>query len=131
MSEKAFRPWEVDQVSLLLYSLCRGVYSSRKIEQACEERIDFMAVTGIRGYVATGRQKHGTSSATGESEPKGPTDAGDAAKAPLQNARVGAGRRTRPGRATIRRRSHPSRRMASRLSRQPAWHGEAVTPTAC
>ncbi len=34
-------------VSLLLYSLCRGVYSSRKIEQACEERIDFMAVTGM------------------------------------------------------------------------------------
>jgi len=34
-------------VSLLLYSLCRGVYSSRKIEQACEERVDFMAVTGM------------------------------------------------------------------------------------
>ena len=89
MSEKTFRPWEIDQtwlfppslrdfvreghiaevireivrteldlsaifakytelrgyppyhpammVSLLLYALCRGIYSSRKIEQACEE----------------------------------------------------------------------------------------------
>jgi transposase len=34
-------------VSLLLYSLCRGVYSSRKIEQPCHERVDFMAVTGM------------------------------------------------------------------------------------
>ncbi len=34
-------------VALLLYALCRGVYSSRKIEIACEERVDFMAVTGM------------------------------------------------------------------------------------
>ena len=34
-------------VSLLLYSLCRGVYSSRRIEQSCHERLDFMAVTGM------------------------------------------------------------------------------------
>jgi transposase len=99
MSEKTFRPWDIDQtwlfppsvrdfvpeghiaevirevvrteldlsavfakytelrgyppyhpammVSLLLYALCRGIYSSRKIEQACEERVDFMAVTGM------------------------------------------------------------------------------------
>jgi len=33
--------------ALLLYALCRGVYSSRKMEQACEERVDFMAVTGM------------------------------------------------------------------------------------
>lgn len=33
--------------ALLLYALCRGVYSSRKLEQACEERVDFMAVTGM------------------------------------------------------------------------------------
>lgn len=33
--------------ALLLYGLCRGVYSSRKLEQACEERVDFMAVTGM------------------------------------------------------------------------------------
>jgi len=34
-------------VSLLFYSLCRGVYSSRRIEVSCHERIDFMAVTGM------------------------------------------------------------------------------------
>jgi len=34
-------------VSLLLYSLCRGVYSSRRIERSCSERVDFMAVTGM------------------------------------------------------------------------------------
>ena len=32
---------------LLLYSYSRGIYSSRKIEQACEERVDFMALTGM------------------------------------------------------------------------------------
>lgn len=34
-------------VALLLYALCRGIYSSRRIEMACEERVDFMAVTGM------------------------------------------------------------------------------------
>ena len=29
-------------VSLLLYAYSRGVYSSRRIERACEERVDFM-----------------------------------------------------------------------------------------
>jgi transposase len=33
-------------VALLLYAYSRGVYSSRAIERACEERVDFMAVTG-------------------------------------------------------------------------------------
>jgi len=32
--------------ALLLYGYSRGVRSSRKIETACEERVDFMAVTG-------------------------------------------------------------------------------------
>jgi transposase len=32
--------------SLLLYSYSRGIYSSRRIERACEERVDFMALTG-------------------------------------------------------------------------------------
>ncbi len=31
--------------ALLLYAYSRGVYSSRRIERACEERVDFMAVT--------------------------------------------------------------------------------------
>jgi transposase len=34
-------------VALLLYAMCRGVYSSRRVEIACEERVDFMAVTGM------------------------------------------------------------------------------------
>lgn len=33
--------------ALLLYAYCRGVYSSRKIEMACVERVDFMAVTAM------------------------------------------------------------------------------------
>jgi len=36
----------VMMTALLLYGYCRGVYSSRRLEQACEERVDFMAVTG-------------------------------------------------------------------------------------
>lgn len=33
--------------ALLLYGYARGVYSSRRLSQACEERVDFMAVTGL------------------------------------------------------------------------------------
>jgi transposase len=33
--------------ALLLYGYCQGVYSSRRLEKACEERVDFMAVTGM------------------------------------------------------------------------------------
>jgi len=32
--------------SLLLHAYSRGIYSSRRIERACEERVDFMALTG-------------------------------------------------------------------------------------
>ena len=34
--------------ALLLYSYCTGIYSSRRIARACEERIDFMAVTAMQ-----------------------------------------------------------------------------------
>src|SRR3974390_282848 len=34
-------------VALLLYAYSRGLYSSRRIAQACEERVDFMAVTAM------------------------------------------------------------------------------------
>ena len=33
-------------LSLLLYSYCRGLFSSRKIAQACNERIDYKAILG-------------------------------------------------------------------------------------
>ena len=49
-------------VALLLYAYSRGVYSSRKIEQACEERVDFMAVTAMNRpdfrTIATFRRRH-------------------------------------------------------------------------
>ena len=35
-------------VALLLYAYTQGVYSSRKIARACEQRVDFMAVTGMQ-----------------------------------------------------------------------------------
>lgn len=35
-------------VALLLYAYSRGVYSSRKIAKGCEERLDFMAVSGVQ-----------------------------------------------------------------------------------
>jgi transposase len=34
-------------VALLLYGYSRGVYSSRQLARACEERVDVMAVTGL------------------------------------------------------------------------------------
>jgi transposase len=34
-------------VALLLYGYSRGVYASRRLAQACEEPVDFMAVTGL------------------------------------------------------------------------------------
>jgi transposase len=33
--------------ALLLPGYCRGIFSSRELEQACEERVDFMALTGM------------------------------------------------------------------------------------
>ncbi len=35
-------------VALLLYGYVQGVYSSRKIARACEERLDFAAVAGLQ-----------------------------------------------------------------------------------
>jgi transposase len=37
----------VMMVALLLYGYSRGVYASRRLAQACEERVDLMAVTGL------------------------------------------------------------------------------------
>ncbi len=35
-------------VALLLSAYGRGVYSSRRIAKGCEERVDFMAVSGLQ-----------------------------------------------------------------------------------
>ena len=35
-------------VALLLYAFSRGLYASRRIARACEQRLDFMAVTGMQ-----------------------------------------------------------------------------------
>lgn len=49
-------------VALLLYGYSRGVYSSRRLSQACEERVDFMAVTAMNRpdfrTIAEFRQRH-------------------------------------------------------------------------
>jgi len=49
-------------VALLLYSYTQGVYSSRRIARACEQRVDFMVLTGRQEpdfrTIALFRQRH-------------------------------------------------------------------------
>src|SRR5262245_15832021 len=46
--ERGYPPFHpAMMVALLLYGYSRGVYSSRRLAQACEERLDFMAVTAM------------------------------------------------------------------------------------
>lgn len=49
-------------VAVLLYAYSQGIYASRRIARACEERIDFMAVTGGEKpdfrTIAKFRQRH-------------------------------------------------------------------------
>ena len=46
--ERGYPPYHpVMMTALLLYAYCQGVYSSRRIARGCEERVDFMAVTGL------------------------------------------------------------------------------------
>jgi transposase len=46
--ERGFPPYHPAMMTaLLLYGYSRGVYSSRKLERACHERVDFMAVTAL------------------------------------------------------------------------------------
>lgn len=47
--ERGYPPYHPTMMTaLLLYAYAQGVYSSRKIARACEERVDFMAVTGMQ-----------------------------------------------------------------------------------
>ena len=44
--DRGFPPYNpVMLTALLLYAYCQGSYASRRIARACEERVDFMAVT--------------------------------------------------------------------------------------
>ncbi len=49
-------------VALLLYGYSRGIYSSRQLARACEERVDVMAVTGLNRpdfrTISDFRQRH-------------------------------------------------------------------------
>src|SRR5450759_4438743 len=61
--ERGYPPYHPTMmVALLLYAYRRGVYSSRRIAQACEERVDFMAVTAMNQpdfrTIAKFRQRH-------------------------------------------------------------------------
>ena len=61
--ERGYPPYHPAMMTaLLLYAYCQGIYSSRKIARACEERIDFMAVTAMNKpdfrTIATFRTRH-------------------------------------------------------------------------
>src|ERR1700694_4833868 len=61
--ERGYPPYHPTMmVALLIYAYSRGVYSSRRIAQACEERVDFMAVTAMNQpdfrTIAKFRQRH-------------------------------------------------------------------------
>ena len=44
--DRGFPPYDPTMmVAVLLYAYCQGLYASRRIAQACEERVDVMAVT--------------------------------------------------------------------------------------
>ncbi|SRR5229473_113992 len=45
--ERGYPPYHpMMMVALLLYAYSQGIYSSRRIARACQERVDFMALTG-------------------------------------------------------------------------------------
>jgi transposase len=61
--ERGYPPYHpVMMTALLLYSYCQGLYSSRRMARACEERVDLMAVTGMQRpdfrTINTFRQRH-------------------------------------------------------------------------
>jgi transposase len=58
--QPAFDP--IMMTTLLLYSYCCGIYSSRRIARACRERVDFMCIVAFDGpdfrTVSTFRRRH-------------------------------------------------------------------------
>jgi Transposase DDE domain/Transposase domain (DUF772) len=54
--ERGFPPYHPGMmVALLLYGYSRGLYSSRQLARACEERVDVMAVTRLLRRACAGR----------------------------------------------------------------------------
>jgi transposase len=46
--DRGYPPYHPGMMTaLLLYAYSQGIYSSRRIDRACHERVDFMAVTGL------------------------------------------------------------------------------------
>ena len=61
--ERGYPPYHPGMmVALLLYGYSRGLYSSRQLARACEERVDVMAVTGLNRpdfrTIAAFRKRH-------------------------------------------------------------------------
>lgn len=47
--ERGYPPYHpVMMTGLMLYAYCQGIYASRRIASACEQRVDFMAITGMQ-----------------------------------------------------------------------------------
>ena len=47
--ERGYPPYHPAMMTtLLLYAYCQRIYSSRRIAKACQERVDFMAVSGMQ-----------------------------------------------------------------------------------
>lgn len=47
--ERGYPPYHpAMMMALLLYAYSQGIYSSRRIAKGCQERVDFMAVTGMQ-----------------------------------------------------------------------------------
>jgi len=49
IEERGYSPYHpVMMVAVLLYANAVGIYASRRIARACQERLDFMALTGMQ-----------------------------------------------------------------------------------
>ena len=49
VEERGYSPYHpVMMVAVLLYANAVGIYASRRIARACQERLDFMALTGMQ-----------------------------------------------------------------------------------
>jgi transposase len=61
--QRGYPPYHpVMMTALLLYAYCQGIYASRRMAAACEQRVDFMAVTGMQQpdfrTISLFRQRH-------------------------------------------------------------------------